>query len=428
MMIHYITTRGIGDAWVGNELRVVRGAGIPFVLHALRRPEATFFSADWAGEEQRQSRYLYPLPPAELAWAVAAAPWRFGGRFLAALGNALRGRRESFRGRIAGLAHLFVACLWAGRLRHEPVSLIHSQWIHSGGTVGMYGAWLLGVPFSFTGHAADLFRERVALEDKIRRAAFIVCISTFHRDFYKGLGARDEQLVIAYCGLDLDHFVPLPREPRSGGPARILSAGRLVEKKGFPYLIEACRLLASRGVDFRCTIAGSGPLEAPLRRQIQDAGLADRVALTGEALKQEKIPEFMRDGDLFCLPCVWASDNDVDGLPQMLMEAMACGLPAVSTRLVGIPDLVLEGETGLLVQPRDAAALADALQGLIEDPDRAQRLAEAGRSWVRQRFDLANCLEPLLDRFRARLGAGEGRGAPVEPHRRGEAVNAGNAP
>jgi colanic acid/amylovoran biosynthesis glycosyltransferase len=403
-MIHYITTQGVGDAWVGNELRIVRREGIPFVLHSMRRPKATFFASDWAEDLERQTRYLYPLPPLGLALSVAVAPLRFGRRFFAALGNAIFGRRESSRARLACLGHLFVACHWARMLRHEPVSLIHSQWAHSGGSIGMYGAWLLGVPFSFTGHGADLFRERVALEDKVLRADFIACISSFHRDLYKDLGARDDQLVIVYCGIDLDHFSPAPRDDRAGRPAHILSAGRLVEKKGFAYLIDACRILADRGVDFRCTIAGSGLLEATLRRRVEEAGLVDRVALTGRALKQEEIPEFMRGGDLFCLPCVWATDGDVDGLPQMTMEAMACGLPAVSTRLVGIPDLVVHDRTGLLAEPEDAAGLADALQVLIDDPGRARCLADAGREWVRERCDIARCLEPLIGRFRSREG------------------------
>jgi glycosyltransferase involved in cell wall biosynthesis len=176
-----------------------------------------------------------------------------------------------------------------------------------------------------------------------------------------------------------------------------------VEKKGFHVLIRACAILKDRGFEFRCTIAGSGPEEAALRAQIHDAGLDARLTLTGQALKQEAIPDFMEGGDVYCLPCVWASDNDVDGLPQMLMEAMACGLPAVSTDLVGIPDLVIDGATGLLVPPEEAEALADALMRLARDPALAARLAAAGRSRVTQHFDLGTCLEPLLDQYRKRL-------------------------
>jgi glycosyltransferase involved in cell wall biosynthesis len=351
----------------------------------------------------RETNYLYPLPPVATLVNALAAPVRFGTRFAAAFWNALTGERESLRIRAVTLWHLVVACHWAATLRGQDVRHIHSQWIHSGGTVAMYGAWLLGTSFSFTGHAADLFRNRAALRDKIRRADFIICISDFHRRFYLDNGARPEQLRIAYCGIDTSHFAPRPRNRAEGEPFRILSSGRLVEKKGFRVLIEACAILKARGLDFTCAIAGSGPLDSALRAQVRDAGLDGRVTLTGEALKQEAIPDFMEGGDVYCLPCVWASDNDVDGLPQMLMEAMACGLPAVSTDLVGIPDLVIDGQTGLLVPPEDATALADALQRMAGDPALAQRLAAAGRAHVITDFDLGTCLEPLLDQYRKRL-------------------------
>src|SRR6056297_654256 len=348
-MIHYMATIGVGDAWVANELRVVAKAGIPFRLHALMRPEKTYFMSADISRFNDDTNVLYPLGLRAVLPALLAAPGRFGRRFLGAAWNALTGERESLRIRLVGLWHLAVACHWAAQIRNQPVSLIHSQWIHSAGTVAMYGAWLLDKPFSFTGHAADLFRNRQALGDKIRRAEFIVCISEFHRQFFLDNGARPEQLFIAYCGLDLTHFHPCRRTRPDGAPYHILSAGRLVEKKGFDVLIRACGVLRERELDIRCTIAGSGPLEAQLRDQVRAAGLDDVITLTGEALKQEDIPAFMASGDVFTLHCVWASDNDVDGLPQMLMEAMACGLPSVSTRIVGIPDLVLHGETGLLV-------------------------------------------------------------------------------
>ena len=410
-MIHYLTTNGIGDAWVGNELRIVRKAGIPVVLHAMRSPQQKLFASDWAAELHRQTRQIYPVPPLPLVGNSLLAPFRFGGRFWSALGNGLFGKRESLRGRIACLSHLFVACHWAAQRRalwsKEPVTHIHSQWAHSAGSIAMYGAWLLGVPFSFTGHAADLFRERVALEDKVRRADFIACISQFHRDFYKTLGARDEQLEIVYCGIDVEHFRPRPDADfdHAGRPVHILSAARLVAKKGLCDLIEACRLLVAQGVDLRCTIAGSGPLEETLRRQVADAGLADRVELTGRAIKQEEIPAFMHSGDIFCLPCVRAPDGDIDGLPQMLMEAMACGLPAVSTRIAGIPDLILDNQTGLLVDPEKPNDLAQALRRLIDDPNLCRRLAAEGRAFVLERFEINTALQPLLDQYRRRLDA-----------------------
>ena len=323
--------------------------------------------------------------------------------------NALTGQRESARARAAGLWHLFVACHWARHVRQDDVSHIHSQWIHSAGTVAWYGARLLGVPFSFTGHAADLFRNRCALEDKVRDAEFIGCISEFHREFFRRLGAKDEQLILVYCGIDVAHFTPRLRKRVPGEGFRLLSSGRLVEKKGFEYVIDACAELVRRGREVECMIAGSGPLERALRQRIARLGLSDRITLTGTALAQEEIPGFMAQGDAYCLPCVWASDDDVDGLPQMLMEAMACGLPAVSTRLVGIPDLVVHEQTGLLVEPRDAPELAAAIERLIDDEPLRLRLAAGGRRIVEEKFDIETSLDALIDRYRRLL---EGSAAP----------------
>jgi glycosyltransferase involved in cell wall biosynthesis len=402
-MIHYMTIQGVGDAWVGNELRGVKAAGIPVVLHALRRPAKTFFSSEDIAALDRETRTIYPLSRGRAMAALLAAPGRFGGRFWGALGSALFGARESLRVRALGLWHLAVACHWAAGLRGEPIHHIHSQWAHAGASVAMYGAQLLGAPFSFTGHAADLFRERAALRAKIAAAEFIVCISEFHRRFYLSEGARPDQLFVVYCGIDTRHFSPMRRVRPPGAPIRILSSGRLVEKKGFDVLIDALALLKDQGRPFEATIAGSGPLEASLRAQIAARDLGAHVTLTGEALKQEDIPAFMATGDVYTLPCQRAPDGDIDGLPQMLMEAMACGLPAISTDLVGIPDLIEDGATGLLIPPENAPALAAALSRLDDDAALADRLAAAGRDAVLARFDLATCLEPLLDRYRSAL-------------------------
>lgn len=410
-MIHYVTQNGIGNAWVANELSRVEAAGIPVALHAMRAPDKLLHDSDWAVAMNRRTELMYPLPLVAMFFSLLAAPFRFRGRFFAALWNAFFGRREHLRARLAGIAHLVVAVHWATGIRKSgrAVSQIHSQWINSCGTIAMYGAWLLDAPFSWTGHATDLFRNRSALLDKIERANFIICISTFHRDFYLKHGARPEQLVITYCGIDLSWFYPptVARDPNK--VYRIVSSGRLVEKKGFSDLIDACKILVDRGEKFECVIGGSGPLEAELNAQIKRLNLADRISVTGKALLQEKIVDFMHEGDVYVLPCVWASDGDVDGLPQMIMEAMASGLPAISTRLVGIPDLLQHEDTGLLVEPNQPAQLADAMARLMHDPALAARLSANGQQLLKKTFDLNHCLEPLIEKFRQSLAAAPGQ-------------------
>lgn len=402
-MICYISTSGTGDAWVANELGQMHRAGVPFVLFAMRKPQHTYHLSEWAASIYRDTQSIYPLPLMDFVCSMLFAPFLFRGQYFGALWNAFTGERESLRARVAGLAHFLVASHLARTVRRLPVNHIHSQWVHSCGTIAMYTAWLLGKSYSFTGHAADLFRERCALRDKIRRAEFIVCISSFHRDFFLREGARPEQLMTVYCGIDVRQFEPRSARREDDGVIRIRSSGRLVEKKGFSHLIDACRILADRGIVFECRIGGSGPLEGSLNSKIKTLGLEDRIIVTGEALKQENIPAFMHGGDVYCLPCVWASDNDVDGLPQMLMEAMACGLPVVSTRLVGIPDLVMHEKTGLLIESKDNVALADAIERLGRDHALATRLAQAGRNHVVEKFSITTCLEPLIAAYETRL-------------------------
>lgn len=413
-MIHYMSIQGIGDPTVGNEFHCVEESGVPVRLHALRRGKRDCFKSEWAIELDHNTQYIYPLPKPRMIASAIAAPFLFGRKFWAGLSNAIFGPRENLKNRAKSFWHFWVACDWARQLREEEVTHIHSQWCHAGGTVAMYGAWLLGKPFSFTGHAADLFRDRVALQDKIRRADFIVCISEFHKQFFIEQGASPEQLHVVYCGVNLDLFRSRKHPSKNGRPFGIRSSGRLVEKKGFEYLIRACDVLARRGIDFHCVIGGSGPLLEPLQKLVSDLGLQGKVELTGKELKQEEIPSFLEGGDVYCLPCVWASDNDVDGLPQMLMEAMGCGLPAVSTRLVGIPDLVQHEQTGLLVEPKDVEAAADAMLRIKNEPGLAERLAAAGRKWCEEKFEIHRAVRPLVYLFRRQL-AGAGHYADFAP-------------
>jgi glycosyltransferase involved in cell wall biosynthesis len=438
-MIHYMTSEGLGSPWVGNELRIVSRAGVPVALHCMRAPNKIHFDADWAKQLQGSATVLYPLPPGRLVRANLLAPIVFGGKWAAALANALFGERENLRARVACVSHFFVACMWALALRkQQSVSHIHAQWAFSSASIAMYGAWLLGVPFSFTGHAVDLTRQRVALRDKIRRAKFIIAISNWHKQFYleqadqrADARALADRIHVAYCGIYTDEMRPASEEQRRANratPFTILTAGRLIAKKGFPHTIRACKVLKDRGwasktaagkdaTGFRCLLAGSGPDEADLRRLIDELGVGDVVQMTGKALQQEKIPAFMHGGDVFTLACVWAPDGDVDGLPQLTMEAMGCGVPAVTTRLVGNPDLVMHERTGLLVSAEDdkvAAELADALERLMTDGVLRERLARAGRDFVLDKFDITTSLEPLLAQYRRALGVEESRGAASE--------------
>ncbi|MFQ5628509.1 MAG: glycosyltransferase family 4 protein, partial [bacterium] len=167
----------------------------------------------------------------------------------------------------------------------------------------------------------------------------------------------------------------------------LLAVGRLVEKKGFPYLIEACKQLREQGIQFRCEIAGDGPMHAQLEKQVWQSGLDDAIVLHG-ALPPEEIKKFYAQASLFVLPSFITKSGDRDGIPNVILEAMAMALPVVATRVSGIPEAIVHEETGLLVPEKDADALAQAIINLLSNPARRQQLGNAGRERVTHKFTL----------------------------------------
>jgi colanic acid/amylovoran biosynthesis glycosyltransferase len=251
-------------------------------------------------------------------------------------------------------------------------------------------AWLLsrrlGRPFSFTAHAHDIFLEDHLLGDKMGEAAFTVVISEFNRRYLRErvAGAESADVRVVHCGVSLAAF---PYLEAGRDPRRILAVGRLDEIKGFGHLVDACGLLAAKGLDFTCSIIGSGPLEERLAARIEALGLGGRVLLLG-VRKQEEVREALDDAGIFVLPSVVTRSGNRDGIPVALMEAMASGVPVVSTRVSGIPELVEDGVTGLLAAPADAATLAAALERLLGDPALGAQLARRARERVEREFNI----------------------------------------
>ncbi|MFN8123591.1 MAG: glycosyltransferase family 4 protein [Thermoleophilia bacterium] len=276
----------------------------------------------------------------------------------------------------------------AGDVRH-----LHAHFAHGTTTVTWLAAGILGLPYSFTGHAKDIYRGSLnpagLLERKMRGAEFVVTCTGANAAHLEALGTG-VPVHLVYHGLNAD-FTGLLDEPCPDCPApprpRIVSVGRRVPKKGFDVLVDALALLRDRGVDAELVIAGEpGDQDAELTRRIDALGLADRVELRGTVTQRELL-DLYRHASVFALACRVVGDGDRDGIPNVLVEAMAAGLPAVSTDVSGIPELVQDGVNGLLVPQEDPAALAGALARLSADPVLARRLADAGRRTVTDRFD-----------------------------------------
>ncbi len=289
------------------------------------------------------------------------------------------------------------ACVLARELPEDVVGL-YVHYLHTPASVARYAAILTGRPFAFSAHAKDIWTTPDwEVREKIADARWGVTCTAINRDHLAALADRPEKVDLVYHGLDLSAFPKPPDRRRRAGPLTILSVGRLVEKKGYGDLLSALAKLPS-DLDWNFVHIGGGPLASTLRERAERRGLTDRISWRGMQPRDAVIAAGLQ-ADLFVLPSRIARSGDRDGLPNVLMEAQALGLPVVATRLSAIPELVIDGETGLLVPDRDPKALANAIQKLARDPDLRHRYGIAGAKRVREAFSEA----PGLDRLAAKL-------------------------
>jgi len=284
-------------------------------------------------------------------------------------------------------------------IRAFSPQLLHAPWATYPTTVAWFLSRLLELPFSFTSRAHDIFIEDHMMTGKLENAALAVTITEHNVRFMDrwmpAPGAIPVHVV--HSSLNLSEL-PFARNGRL--PRKLLSVGRLVPMKGFDTLLVALAELHTRGVGFSCTVIGEGPERARLEALRRELGLEALVEFPG-AMAQSEVVRHMTESTLMVLPCVVAPNGQSDGIPNVLMEAMATGLPVVSTRISGIPELVEDGVSGCLVAAGDATALADSVQALLDDPGQRDSFAEAGRRKVERDFDVRIEAGRLLEHFRS---------------------------
>jgi len=298
-------------------------------------------------------------------------------------------------GRKTDFLRLYQAAYLGPKLRARGVRHVHA---HFAGMAARTAWWIerfFGISFSFTAHANDVFAPKpfeISLGKLVEAARAVVTVSEFGVGFLCGkFPAAAGKVHRVYNGVDPARF---RSTDFSAHPARIISIGRLIEKKGFEDLIEACRLLRDRKLDFRCEIIGEGPLQAALQGQIDRGDLSQSVVLAGP-LAQGAVIERLAGATVFALPCVTEKAGGMDNLPTVVMEAMAAGLPVVSTPVGGVPEMVLDGVSGLLAPEQDPVALAGACAQLLGDRTLARSLGTAGRERVAEQFSIERSIRAL---------------------------------
>ncbi len=283
----------------------------------------------------------------------------------------------------------FWRCLYlCHQVQGMGLETLHAQFAHDPATLAYWVSQWLGIPYSFTAHAKDIYCYSADwLRQKMHHAEFVVTCTEYNRKVLSQMSQNGTPIYCLHHGIPAENF----RSQRAAkvSPPQILAVGRLVEKKGFSTLLDACHLLHTRGLAFRCAIIGEGPQRLLLQRRIRRLDLTAVVQLLG-ALPPEEVRAHYRRATIFTLPSCITSSGDRDGLPNVILEAMAMELPVVATPVSGIPEAVEHLRTGILVPEKNAMALANALQQLLENREWCRQLGRAGRAKVLQQFTLPN--------------------------------------
>ena len=388
------TYPGLTTTFIDREIRAFRSKGVKMRVISVRKPHNQL-SAD---QEQLQQITSYLLPA---SWSqfirghvrfALTKPVAYFGTLL----KLFTSPHPNLAARLKTILHFAEGVYAAERIRQERCDHIHAHFVDRASTMALVASRLLHVPYSVTAHANDIYVKPVLLNLKLSQASFVSTCTGYNRQHLEREYQLNGKLHCLYHGLELESYQP--SDPIASDVPLISSVGQLKEKKGFAYLLEACRFLKEKGYTFRCQIIGEGPLRQALAQKIHDFNLEKHVTLSG-AIPHESVINELKSSYMFVLPCVTGSDGDRDGIPNVILEAMAMQLPVVSTRHSGIPEVVTDGENGLLVPPGDATALAQAMAKLMDHPGLGREMGQRGRRMVGENFDATRNADRLLEQM-----------------------------
>jgi colanic acid/amylovoran biosynthesis glycosyltransferase len=387
LRVAYVTSRfpSVTETFILRELNAVTEQGVDAcVLPLFPTPPGPVHDAArrW---ESRTFRASPGRVLASLAWWLRNEP----AKLLAVFATVARGHAGSAGIMPRAIVTAAIAAHHARWIKQRRIHRVHAHFA----SYGALAAWcihrLTGTPYSFTAHAHDLFMDQRFLREKVHAAEVIVAISDFNRRFLSPFGGDAvTPVAVVRCGIDVDAYPFEERVRPAKGSASALCVASFQDYKGHAVLLEALARHGHGLEGMSLTLVGQGPLEAQVRRQAAALGLTGRIRFTGALREQEVLDELMA-ADLFVLPSIVSARRFTEGVPVALMEAMACGLPVVATEVSGVPELVRDGDTGLLARPADPGSLASALRRVIRDPDAARMRARRARVHVQREFDIA---------------------------------------
>jgi glycosyltransferase involved in cell wall biosynthesis len=392
----------ISETFISNEILLLERLGFTMQLFPMRQPRENFCHAsvkeirarvDYLPTELLPEFYRLLVPTFFLALKKPA-------QFIQTLKFANQGLARDKQ--LLTLKHLMQAAYLANNhlLDGTRISHLHGHFAHSPTSVTLFASSYSGIPFSFTAHAKDIYTSsKKKIRRKMERAEFVVTCTRHNKEYLENLGSTGTPIYCIYHGIDISLFTATMPARKTCAPYRILTVARLTAKKGLPTIYRALAELKQQGLQFQHTLIGDGDDREAILEMIEQLGLGDSCRWLGTRTHEEVLSHFKKS-DLFVLGCEIAENGDRDGIPNVLVESLAMGVPAVSTTVSAIPEILINGKTGITVEPKDPQALALQMMQLLSDNRLRSRLIESGRKRVEDNFDNSRLIEQLAAIFR----------------------------
>ncbi len=393
----------ISESFISNEILLLEKMGFTMRLFPMRRPRETFTHAsvkeirarvDYLPTELLPDFYRLLRPTIFLAFKRPK-------QFKEALLTATQGVNPD--NKPATLKHLLQASYLANNhlIKEKDIVQLHGHFAHSPTSVTLFASLLSGIPFSFTAHAKDIYTsDKEKIRKKIARAQFVVTCTQHNKEYLQAIaGECSTPIYCIYHGIDLELFQHTGQRAETHNPYKILTVARITQKKGLPTIYRALAGLQKRGIDFQHTLIGDGDDREKILALIASLGLTEHCRWIGTQTHEEVLAHF-KTSDLFVLGCEIAENGDRDGIPNVLVESLAMGVPALSTNVSAIPEILLDGRTGMTVAPSQPDQLEKAMIRLLTDQQLRDRLIACGKKHVRETFDNSQWIRKLAEIFR----------------------------
>ncbi len=402
----------ISETFISNEILLLEKLGFRMRLFPMRHPRESFCH-DSVKEIQARVDYL----PTELLLDLPRLllPNIFLAVKRPALflqGLQLAGKRFRRTGKLATLKHLFQAGFLCNNhlLQDRSITHIHGHFAHSPTSVTMFAALLSGLPFSFTAHAKDIYTSNPEqLKEKIRLARFVVTCTDYNRRYLENLAEECKTPIhCIYHGIDLDLFSPTSDHVQCTSPYNLLTVARMTAKKGLPTLYHALSLLKKQGTVFTHRLIGDGDDRQQIEQLITDLSLDDCCHCLGTRTHKEVLKQF-EQSDLFVLPCEIADNGDRDGIPNVLVESLAMGVPALSTTVSAIPEILIHNKSGITTLPSNPQLLAEYITDILGNETLRKTIIQGGRKHTRQNFNNRQLVQNLAKIFSRQMAGEEGQ-------------------